>query len=121
MDGNDEQFESYLREFEPRRPRALELKRQSAVDSWRRLAAAAGVMIALGTSLWLVLHSPARQGFQTVSADKEAVRIRLSIVPLTKLAETDPTQLDAELATASRQVLPDFRAEESTLRVLAKK
>jgi hypothetical protein len=121
MDGNEGQFENYLREFEPRRPRALELKRQSAVDSWRRLAAAAGVMIALGTSLWLALHSPARQGFQTVSADKEAVRIRLSIVPLTKLAETDPTQLDAELATASRRVLPDFRGEESTLQVLARK
>ncbi len=37
MDGNDEQFENYLREFEPRKPRALEPKRQSAPDSWRRL------------------------------------------------------------------------------------
>jgi hypothetical protein len=119
MVGNDEQFENYLREFEPRRPRALEPKRQSAADSWRRLAAAAGVMIALGTSLWLVLHSPERQGFRTVSGDK--VGIRLSIVPLTKLAQTDLTQLDAELATASRRVLPDFRGEESTLQVLARK
>jgi hypothetical protein len=122
MDGNDEKFENYLREFEPRRPRALgEPKRQSAPVSWRRLAAAAGVMIALGTSLWLVLHSPKRQGFQTISADNAAVRIRLSIVPLTKLAEADPAQLDAEMAIASRQVLPNFRAEESTLRVLANK
>jgi len=122
MDGNDEKFENYLREFEPRRPRAFgEPKRRSAPVSWRRLAAAAGVMIALGTSLWLVLHSPRRQGFQTISADNAAVRIRLSIVPLTKLAEADPAQLDAEMAIASRQVLPDFRAEESTLRVLANK
>jgi len=119
MDGNDEQFENYLREFEPRKPRALEPKRQSAPDSWRRLAAAAAMMIALGTSLRLVLHSPGWQGLQTVTTAKP-VRVRLSIVPLTKLAATDPAQLDAELAAASRQVLPDFRGEKSTLRVLAK-
>jgi hypothetical protein len=120
MDGNDEQFENYLREFEPRRPRALESKRESATDFWRRLAAAASVMIALGTSLWLVLHS-GRQGFQTVTMHTGGpARVPLSIVPLTKLGATDPARLDAELAAASRQVLPDFRGEKSTLCVLAK-
>src|SRR5258706_11076784 len=120
MDENDEQFENYLREFEPRGPRALEPKRQPALDSWRRLAAAAGVMIALGTSVWLVLHSSGRQQFQTVAVDKATVHVPLSIVPLTKLAATDPARLDAELSAASRQVLPDFRGDKSTLRVLAK-
>jgi hypothetical protein len=121
MAGNDEQFENYLREFEPRRPRALELKGQPALDSWRRLAAAAAVVIALGTSLWLVLHSPRRQGLQTLTVGTpEPVRVPLSIVPLTKLAATDPARLDAELTAASRRVLPDFRGDKSTLRVLAK-
>jgi hypothetical protein len=121
MDENDEQFENYLREFEPRGPRALEPKRQPALDSWRRLAAAAGVMIALGTSLWLVLHSPRWQALQTVTVGTpRPVRVPLSIVPLTKLAATDPARLDAELTAASRQVLPDFRGDKSTLRVLAK-
>ena len=118
MNVNDKQFENYLREFQPRRPRALELAGQSASDSWRRLAAAAGVIVALGTSLWLVLHSPGQQRFPTV-ADKTAVQVPLSVVSLTKLAETNSAQLDAELAAASRRVLPDFRNEKSTLRVLA--
>jgi hypothetical protein len=121
MPGNDEQFENYLREFEPRRPRALKPKRQPVPDSRRRLAAAAAVTIALGTSLWLVLHSPRRQRFQTMAVGRsEPVRVPLSIFPLTKLAATDPARLDAELTAASRQVLPDFRGDQSTLRVLAK-
>jgi hypothetical protein len=121
MDGNDEQFENYLREFEPRRPRASQPKRQPALGSWRRLAAAAGVMIALGTSVWLALHSPGRRNFQVVTVDTAGrVHVPLSIVPLTKLAATDPARLDAELTAASRQVLPDFRGDKSTLRVLAK-
>ncbi|HEY4818519.1 MAG TPA: hypothetical protein VIH67_13895 [Candidatus Acidoferrum sp.] len=119
MDGNDEQFENYLREFEARRPRAFQPMRQSAPDGWRRLAAAASVMVALGMSLSLVLHSPRRHGLQTVTT-AQPIRVPLSIVPLTKLAATDPARLDAELTAASRQVLPDFRGEKSTLRVLAK-
>jgi hypothetical protein len=120
MASNDEQFESYLREFEPRRPRALEPKRESG-PAWRRLAAAAGVMIALGTSLWVVFHPPEKRELQTETAEAPgAARESLSVVTLTKLAETNPSQLDAELASASRQLLPDFRSEKSTLRVLAK-
>src|SRR5258705_10481317 len=101
MDGNDEQFENYLREFEPRKPRALEPKRQSAPDSWRRLAAAAAMMIALGTSLRLVLHLPGRQGLQTVATAKP-VRVRFSIVPLTKHSGTSPLSPGAELAAGSK-------------------
>jgi hypothetical protein len=121
MGGNDEQFENYLREFEARRPRELEPARRTTVDSWRRLGAAAGVTIALGTSLWLVLHSPTQRELKTVIENTaEPRRFPLSIVPLTKLAATNPAQLDIELATASQRALPDFRGEKSTLRVLAK-
>jgi len=42
------------------------------------------------------------------------------MVPLTQLALQDPEQLDAQLTAASPTVLPDFRASDSTLRVLAK-
>ena len=125
MDRNDEQFENYLREFELRRPRALASQNETAVASWRRLAAAAGVMVALGTSLWLVMHSPERQELKIATKDaaglaKKTVRTPLSLLPFTRLAVTDPARLDAELSAASRQVLPDFRSDASTLRVLAK-
>jgi hypothetical protein len=125
MGRNDEQFENYLREFELRRPRALASQRETAVTSWRRLAAAAGVMVALGTSLWLVMHSSERQELKIATKDAAApaektVRTPLSLLPFTRLAVTDPARLDAELSAASRRVLPNFRGDGSTLRVLAK-
>src|SRR5258706_13730380 len=102
MDENDEQFENYLREFEPRGPRALEPKRQPALDSWRRLAAAAGVMIALGTSLWLVLHSPPWQALQKVRVGTpRPVSVPLFIGSLTKPAAAHTAPLDAGLSAAS--------------------
>ncbi len=125
MDWNDQQFENYLREFEPRRPRALASQRGTAVTSWRRVAAAAAVMIVLGTSLWLALRSPSRQKPEIVTKDsmapvKKTAPVPLSLHALTDLAVMDPARLDAELAAASRRVLPDFRGDKSTLRVLAK-
>jgi hypothetical protein len=124
MGRSEQQFENYLREFEPRRPGALPL--QGDLRSWRRLAAAAGVTIALGASLWLALRSPSRQQLQIATnaapgQNEEAVRVRrLSALQLTKLAVTDPARLDAELSAASRRVLPDFRTDNSALRLLAK-
>jgi hypothetical protein len=127
MGRNDEQFENYLREFELRRPRALASQRETAVTSWRRLAAAAGVMVALGTSLWLVMHAPERQEPNIATRDsaapapaKKTVRTPLALLPFTRLALTDPARLDAELSAASREVLPDFRSDASALRILAK-
>jgi hypothetical protein len=44
----------------------------------------------------------------------------LALVPLTQLALQDPKQFDSRLIAASPTVLPDFRGNNSTLRVLAK-
>jgi hypothetical protein len=125
MGRNDEQFENYLREFELRKPRALGSQSETAVTSWRRLAAAAGVMVALGTSLWLVMHSPERRELKVATKEaatpaKKTVRTPLALLPFTRLALTDPVRLDAELSAASREVLPDFRNDASALRILAK-
>src|SRR6266446_4253948 len=86
MEQHDKQLENYLREFQPRRPRALPMSEKDPILMWRRLAAA----------------------------------VRFSRLSMTQLAVNDPQQLDAVLASASRSELPDFRAEDSTLRVLAK-
>ena len=56
----------------------------------------------------------------TSMAEAKSPARALALVPLTQLALQDPEQLDAQLTAASPTVLPDFRASDSTLRVLAK-
>jgi hypothetical protein len=55
-----------------------------------------------------------------LAPEQKATGGSLALLPLTQLAVSDPVRLDAQLAAASRRVLPDFRGERSTLRVLAK-
>lgn len=126
MENRDEQFEKYLDEFQPRRPRALP---EPVIDRqvWlRRLAAAAAIAIALGASLWFVRKKSEWSGGELAVKNPAAIPETksapqpLSLLSLTQLALEAPEQLDAELARASRRVLPDFRGSESTLRVLAK-
>ena len=126
MENQDQQFENYLGEFQPRRPRAL----PEPATHWqvwpRRLAAAAALTIALGASLRLVRENNELSGGEVVAKDtalipeSKLVPQPLSLLPLTRLALQAPEQLDAELARASQRVLPDFRGSESTLRVLTK-
>jgi hypothetical protein len=112
----NERFENYLREFEPRRPKPL----PSAIDSrldWRRLAAAAAVFFALGASTWIGFqkHQP-HLALRVVSRPP----VRPSVLQLTQMAVDDPLKLDAELTEESRRVLPNFQSKESTLHVLSK-
>ena len=126
MENHDDQFEKYLGEFQPRRPRALP---EPAIHRqvWpRRIAAAAVITIALSASLWFVRKKSELSGGEVVAKDaalmpaSKLVPQPLSLLPLTQLALEAPEQLDTELTKASRRVLPDFRGKESTLRVLAK-
>ena|SRR5256885_6120946 len=120
----NERFENYLREFEPRRPKPL----PSSIDSrfeWRRFAAAAGVFVVLVASVWIGFQErQPRLAVRVVSRPESFTEgsslVRPSVLRLTHMAVEDPLKLDAELAEESRRILPDFRSEESTLRVLAK-
>jgi hypothetical protein len=124
MSGEDEQFEKYLSEFQPRRPRALPAA-PARTPAWLWGAAAAVLVIVLGTYVW-VLHRAnvakqwefsARNVAGAPSAKVE--QSERSVLRLTRLAEEDPQRFEAELADASRRVLPNFRGKDSTLRVLA--
>lgn len=126
MENHDEQFEKYLGEFQPRRPRALP-EAAAFQRVWvRRLAAAAVIAMALGTSLWSLrvrmdLNGKTSVREETIAAtDTKPFLQKLSLVELTQMALKDPERLDAELSEASRRMLPGFRGSESTLRVLAK-
>jgi hypothetical protein len=119
-------FEQYLSEFQPRRPRALPEQAFDRQVWMRRLAAAAALACALGSSLWFAGKKTAGGGEELVAKkpaaapETNAEPQPLSLLPLTQLALENPVRLDVELAKASRRELPNFRGSDSTLRVLAK-
>lgn len=125
MTGDDERFEDYLREFTPRAPGALPGGKGRALGGWRRFAAAAAVLLAIGASVWIgwrrnpqkAIDSTVEKGLET---EGKAAAARVSLGQLNQIALRQPARLDAQLAEESRAVLPDFRGEASTLRVLAK-
>jgi hypothetical protein len=125
MEKHDEQFENFLHEFRPCRPRELPEIGFPACTSWHRLAAAAALTIAVGASIWLVsrkatpLH-PGSDAPGIASRVNDAAGQPLQLFPLTRLALTNQVQLDAVLTKASRKLLPALRGNDSTLRVLAK-
>jgi hypothetical protein len=125
MDENNQCFESFLREFHPRRPRALPVSTSVAPVSARRLAAAAVVTISLATSLWLLLraltHHQTRlvDGQQAAASAKQPVREPLSTIALTRLVLENPKGLDAALPVTRENRLPRFDRQNSVLRVLA--
>lgn len=124
MEDYDREFEKYLGEFQPRRPRALPDRVISKKVWTRRLAAAAVIAIGLAAALWPrsrkhLSHSEFAKT-AIVTPDINPAPQPLSLLPFTQLALKDPERLDGELLEASRRELPDFRANNSTLRVLAK-
>jgi hypothetical protein len=126
MEQHDRRFESFLREFQPRRPRALPVPQPTAPSWARRLAATVALATALGCSLWIVSRRSLSEHSANPATQETAAQLELSsehlpaLVPLTRLALEDPARLDAALTEASRNVLPTLRRRNSTLRLLAK-
>jgi hypothetical protein len=126
MDEHEEKFESYLRGFQPRRPRALPFP-QTAAPVWIwRLAAATILAIAFLSSMWFVSRRSGTLRIEVATRKLDALSTEefepntLSLVPVTRLALEDPAQLDVTLTNASRGALPDLQRNESALRLLAK-
>jgi hypothetical protein len=125
MENNDREFEEYLREFQPRKSRALPEQVIPETIWTRRLAAAAAVMMALGASLWSVRQKPAgqRAGIMTsdrlIAAVKQSPRSTPSLLVLTRLAVENPAGLDAALKATQENRLPRFDRKDSALRILA--
>jgi hypothetical protein len=126
VENHDEQFEKYLGEFQPQRPRALPEPDIHRQFSLRRLAAAAVVTIALGAAFWSVRQKPANQearyvtNNRPVALKKQTPRRALSLVELTRIALENPEGLDAALEAAQENRLPRFDRKDSALRILAK-
>jgi hypothetical protein len=126
MDEHEEKFESYLRGFQPHRPRALPFPRAAAPVRIRRLAAASIVAIAITSSILFLSRRPGPMRVEVVAKKQNGPSPErfetndLSLVPLTRLALEDSARLDVALTNASRNVLLDPRRNDSALRSLAK-
>lgn len=125
MEGHDKEFEKYLGEFRPVRPRALPGRAVVKTVWTRRLAAAAVLAVGLGAAFWPMWRRQASRNelvatMANVTPDMKPAPQPLSLLPLTQMALNDPEQLEAELVEASRRELPDFRGNNSALSVLAK-
>lgn len=119
----DEKFENYLREFEPKKPRALpiELSRQKTTarpEGWKRLVAAAAIALMCGASLLNGLKEK-----PLVSRDEASEKFagqKKTVFELTKAALDDSAAFEAAAEKESRKILPRLDGPDSALRVLAR-
>jgi hypothetical protein len=114
---NEEQFENYLREFEPKKPRAL--SELAAPLNWRRLAAAIAIFFLGATSLWNVFHHQNRKKVDT-KVFVEQMPVPASTISLTKLAVENPSDFEATLDARALKTLQRFDRADSSLRALAR-
>jgi hypothetical protein len=111
MPENDEQFEQYLRDFQPRTVRKLKLPRRAGNFWLRRFAAAAAVVFCVGGGYWHVRRT---------RVVMRVIHMKSTALLITRIGLGDSKKLDEFLDDQSRNVLPNFQGEHSTLRVLAK-
>jgi hypothetical protein len=124
MRKDDTELEKYLGEFQPRAVRPLETSWRTAAPWKGRLAAAALVLLSVSGGLWYARHDRnkprAAVKLATVRGEARVEERRANSILLTKLALEDPKRFEEQLEAESRDVLPDLRGQQSTLRVLAK-
>ena len=126
MNEDDRKFESFLRDFEPRRPRPLPAAERSR-RSWPSLAAAASLILVLGAAwLWVVIrHNGTSKKVSNPAATNisGAATIRhpsMSTLALTRAALDNSSEFEKEMDSRAQRDLPAFNRKESMLRVLAK-
>ncbi len=125
MDQDDREFESYLRKFQPRRPKPLPSRIRVIFLRWRAPAAAAILIVLLGTVLGLVLrHSRTKSDSSTLVTNQPQIHAipvaqQVSLGRLNAAAREGPASLDAVLDKASPNLLPDVERGHGVLSALA--
>ena len=126
MEKHDEEMERYLAAFQPRPILPLPASRRLGHTRAWRLAAAAVLFVCVSVPGWYALRGSRRSATSpTVPQISQEQRIgavsprrpAANSLALTKFVLEHPDQLDEALAGAT---LPDFRAPNSALGVLAK-
>lgn len=121
---HEQDIELYLRKFQPRAVRPLEIPRRAESPQLRWLAAMAVVVFAGCVALWYGSRPTTMPAGPRVISERGSVGfrppMRISTLALTKLALDDSEAFDAVLTDESRNMFPKMREERSALRVLAK-
>jgi len=116
---DEDDLERYLKKFQPRAIRQLEVRRQTG-NSWLRRMAAVVVVFAGSISIWYAQRKTAKPPEKpTIQAVRSITNIHMSTPVLTKLALDDSKAFDALLTNESQTELPSMQGEQSALRVLA--
>ena len=122
MTDDIQNLESFLREFEPRRPRPLPIAAMQH-RSLRWFAAAAALILVCGVgALWLVSQQRAGRathGSAHLNSSPARATQNVPAIVLTREALASDPSFDQELDSMARRSLPNFDRNDSTLRVLA--
>jgi hypothetical protein len=127
VENRDEQFERYLQQFRPKKPRALPETERPALLRPRLLLAIAGVVLAVwALAIGLAIRSQrsairniASTQVRSAQTGNTGVGPDVSLGRLSVLVRTDPRRLDAALTESSRRLLPNVESSHGALHVLA--
>jgi hypothetical protein len=121
---HDEDFERYLKKFQPRAIGPLNMPRQAGRPQLRWLAAAAIMVFAGCVALWYGAHRTIRpaelRSISVVRSGEFRPARRVNTLALTNLALDNSKAFEAVLTDESRNMFPNMQEERSALRVLAK-
>jgi hypothetical protein len=121
MDRQVDGTERYLKEFQPRAIRALAMAPRPGNILLSRVAAVAALLLTVSGLLWFT--HPVVSLLPTIPPPAVTIMPAAryaSTAALTSLALSDATKFETVLTEWSRESLPDFQGECSTLKVLAK-
>jgi len=123
MNHEDQDFEEFLRGFEPRRPRPLPVTASESFH-WRRFVAAAVLLAIAGSLTWIAISRRARRPIDRSALierrSREVPANQLSPLELTRIALDDSRKFDSEMDELAPQTLPCCEGPRSSLAPLAK-
>jgi len=123
MNDEDQNFEEFLRGFEPHRPRPLPTI-ASAGFQWRRFVAAAVLVATAGGLTWIAIARWIREAANRPTlverSSGEPTANQISPMELTRIALDDSKEFDSRMDELAARTMPCCEGPRSSLAPLAK-
>jgi hypothetical protein len=117
MNGVEQSFEAYLREFQPVTPGPLRFVARPNLGP-RRAAAVAIAAVVIAVLCWVAIGRNSPANLEPTSTKRQVPMI--SVRELTRIALDDPARVDVRIDEAAPAVLPCCQGSRSSLAALAK-